>query len=477
MTPPLQFEFGTGDAFADVRDCIPSRLLALADKGSALLGLDAPVVAVAGLAHLAAILGRAYLLDDGSAHIPACFSLAVVSDSLLPFDWLPVMGRGWVDAATKIQNLDSEHVRTVIKDALRNVATKGPDRSAIDPQFAALAQQLPLNVVNLLRRRTITSSVDPATVAHAVVDSWDRCAVLMNGAGDPMAEWSCLTPGKQQKLTEMLQLGWQGKPLMVTPKGAEVPGMVHALWLTGAGAVRRALFDRRSASGNQTAPVLLFQQQGSSKRLPDVEAVEFVEWSKCLQAAFEYRRGSSPQDPNTIMMDKHARQVAEEFYGQFASALLRVPESMHPYLRWLADLPLRLYSILLLSKSIDVLLKQAHPGARQESPKKDPADLQTAMLQAVRLTRWLCQEHYRVVSSYMVAGTTDSAGQATDSTDMAALEEGILTKLKDKGHQEPRELQRCFHDLRAGDRDKAIARLKLAGRVVETADGRLEAAA
>ena len=99
------------------------------------------------------------------------------------------------------------------------------------------------------------------------------------------------------------------------------------------------------------------------------------------------------------------------------------------------------------------------------------------MWQAVRLTRWLCQEHYRVVRGYTEGWSTDRTEQATDNTDTTALEEDILTKLKDKGPQDPRELQRCFHDLRASDRDKAVAHLKFSGRVVENADGRLEAAA
>ncbi len=477
MSTPPPFEFGSGDAFADVRDCIPRRLLALAAKGPALLGLDTSVVTVIGLAHLAASSGRTFLLDDGCTRVPACFSLAVISDSLLPYDWLSRLGIGWVDAATKFQNLDSAAVQAVIRDAVRNIATKGPDRSAIDPHFEAFAEQIPVNVANMLRRRTITSKVDPNAVMRAVVDSRDHCAVLMNGAGDPMTEWAQLTPGKQQKLTELLMLGWQGKPLTVTSKGAEVPGMVHALWLTRAEPLRRAMFDHRSAAMNQSAPVLLFQQHGNPKRLPDVEAVELVEWSKCLQTAFESRFSTTSGEPGIITLDKPARQIAEEFYGQFANALVRVPESMHPYMRWLPDLPLRLHSLLLVSKSIERLLGRKIPTEPQEQPKRDPAELQTSMLQAVRLTRWLCQEHYRVVCSYMGATSTDSPGQTTDNTDMAALEEVILTKLKDKGPQEPRELQRCFHDLRASDRDKALTRLKTAGRVVETADGRLEAAA
>jgi hypothetical protein len=477
MSPPPPFEFGTGDTFADVRDCIPSRLLALAAKGPALLGLEAPVVAVAGLAHLAASLGRSNLLDDGCSQIPACFSLAVVSDSLLSFDWLSVLGRGWVEAASKNQNLNSDHVRAVIKSALYNVATKGPDRSAIDPQFEAFAEQLPLKIVNMMRRRTIAAKVEPDAAARAVVDSPDHCAVLMNGAGDPMTEWAGLTPGKQQKLSEMLTLGWQGKPLTVTSKGAEVPGTVHVLWLTRDESVQKALFDRRTAAANQSAPVLLFQQRGNPKRLPDVEAQEFVEWSRCLQAAFDHRGNTSPDEPGIVVMDPSARRVAEEFHGQFANALAQVPASMRPCLGWLPDLALRLYSLLLVSKIIERLLERQTTAEPQEPPQRDPAELPIIMRQAVRLTRWLCQEHYRVVCSHTGAAPTDSAGLATDNTDTAALEEDIVAKLRDKGPQEPRELLRCFHDLRAQDRDRAVARLKLAGQVVETPDGRLAVAA
>jgi hypothetical protein len=477
MTPPTPFEFGSGDSFSNVRDCIPPRLLALAAKGPTLLGLDTPVVTVAGLAHLAASLGRSCFFDDGSSQFPPCFSLAVLSDSLLHFDWLSVLGRGWVDEATRIQNMDSDHVRAVIKNALRDVATKGPDRSSIDPQFEALAQQLPLNLVNMMRRKNITMKVESDAAARAVVDSRDRCAVIMNGASDPMSEWSQLPPGKQQKLTEMLKLGWQGKPLTVTSKGAEVPGTVHALWITRREPVRRALFDRRGATVNQSVPVLFFLQRGNPKRLPAVDAVEFVEWSKCLKMAFDYRRNVPPEGPCTIAMDKHARQVAEEFYEQFANALVRVPESLHPYLAWLTDLPLRLFSIMLMSKTIERLLDINPTEGAKEPPKPDQNELQATMRQAVRLTRWLCQEHYRVVCSYKDAASTDSTGLATDITDMTALEEDIVAKLKDKGPQEPRELQRCCHDLSAGERDKAVARLKSTGKVVETADGRLEAAA
>jgi neutral trehalase len=113
----------------------------------------------------------------------------------------------------------------------------------------------------------------------------------------------------------------------------------------------------------------------------------------------------------------------------------------------------------------------------QEPPKPDPNELQATMRQAVRLTRWLCQEHYRVVCSYVDAASTNSTGPATDSTDMAVLEEVILAKLKEKGPLEPRELQRSFHALSAQTRNSAIQRLKSIGLVIDDPDGRLAAAA
>lgn len=473
--PP--FNFGSGDVFEDVRDCIPGRLLALAAAGPTHLGLDAPVVAAAGLAHLAASFGRVCSVDDGATCIHPCFSLAVVTDSLMPLDWLSNLGAGWIGEATKFQMLEMGEFREVIKSALRNVASERQDRSICDPQFESYVEKLPLTVVNMMRRRTITTKLDPAAVARAIVDSRDHCAVLLSGATDPMAEWSHLSPGKQQKVAEMLMLSWQGKPLTVTPQGSEVPGTVHALWLTHPGAVRKAMFDRRASAWNRIAPILLFSQHGNPKRLPDVDAVEVVQWHQLLKEAHRHRFHSSLERPAVFTLDKPARELAEEFYRQFADALIRVPESVRPYLRWLPDLPLRLFSILVLSQTLERLLEGCTSADPPVPSSSDPDRFQRVMSQAVRLTRWLCQEHYRVVCGYTEKWSTDVAEPATDSTDMTALEELIWTKLKEKGPQAPRDLQRGFHDLRAGERDKALARLKSTGRVVESADGRLEAAA
>lgn len=77
----------------------------------------------------------------------------------------------------------------------------------------------------------------------------------------------------------------------------------------------------------------------------------------------------------------------------------------------------------------------------------------------------------------MNGAATDTSTDTTDSTDTEAMEEAIWNKLNDKGPQHPRDLLRCFHQLFAVDRDKALHRLKLSSRVIKNADGRLEAAA
>jgi hypothetical protein len=177
--------------------------------------------------------------------------------------------------------------------------------------------------------------------------------------------------------------------------------------------------------GHRRAHILLFLQHGNPSRLPDVEAVEFLQWHKFLETAHEYRCNPSSEEPAVLMMDRPTKRVTEEFYAQFAEALLRAPESTHPYLRWLPDLPLRLYSILVMFKSLDQTLQGITSTEPPASPEPDPDRHRKLMWQAVRLTRWLCQEHYRVVRGYTEGWSTDRTEQATDNTDMTALEEHI----------------------------------------------------
>lgn len=477
MTDPfLPFAFGTGDDFNDVRDCVPSTLMALAAKAPALLGLEPRVVTVVGLAHIAASLGRSLNLDDGRTRIPACFNLAVVSERLPARDWTVSMGRGWTDSATQLQAMHSPELQELLRNCVRDAAIKKTERH-IDPQFESYEKEIPLNVVNMLRRRTITSKVDPDAVARAVVDSRDHCVLLINGASDPMAEWSQLSPAKRQRLAELLALSWQCKPVTITPMGAELPGTAHLLWQTSREEVRRVMFDRRMPSICRSAPVLLFPHSGEPKRLLDVESAEFKEWSHFLKSLADYR--TRPNCDSNIVLAKSAHKMVEEFFDQFSSALAKTPEAMQPYLAWLPDLLMRLFPAIVVAKSMDALKRQSTEGnAKTGHPSKVPENAPVIMMhEAVRLTRWLCQEHYRSVSSYLAVTSASSDQQCTDNTDTERLEEEILQRLKDNGPQTPRELQRTFHELSAKTRDAAILRLKTKGQVTESPDGMLARAA
>jgi hypothetical protein len=269
----------------------------------------------------------------------------------------------------------------------------------------------------------------------------------------------------------MLSLSWQGKPISITGKGGDIPGVVHVLWQTQPESVRRAIIARRASAMNRTVPILLFRLNGTAKRLPDVTAKPFTGWTKCLEDAYSYRLRSSTGEPTILQLDNPSRMIAEEFYSQFSAALARTPAAMQDHLRWLPDLVLRLYILVVVSSSI---VERDSAGPK----KAQPSDImRNAMLKAVRFTRWLCQEHYRVVRAYLEMGDAGSHGLATDSTDKEEIAENILTKLRDNGPQAPRELQRSFHKLSAQARDESIAHLKSTGQVVETSDGRLEMAA
>ena len=151
---------------------------------------------------------------------------------------------------------------------------------------------------------------------------------------------------------------------------------------------------------------------------------------------------------------------------------------MHPHLNWLPDLVLRLYSIILMAKIIDrYTALSVNVTAAQEPAPDVTNERRLAMTQAVRLTRWLCQEHYQIVQDLMTKAPSVLGSSSTDNTDTLELAEAIFSKLQDQGSKTARELQRCFHDLHAEDRDQAIAVLKMSRRVVENGRGQLSVAA
>jgi hypothetical protein len=211
--------------------------------------------------------------------------------------------------------------------------------------------------------------------------------------------------------------------------------------------------------------------------MPDVHASEFREWSHFLKNLSDYR--SRPTCNSDFTLAKPEQKAVDEFFAQFAIALAKAPASMQPYLAWLPDLLMRLILAILTAKTMDALKQQTIAGAAsavQSSTVPQNAPV-TMMQEAVRLTRWLCQEHYRTVCSYLAVTSADSDQQATDNTDTERLEEDILQRLKDNGPQTHRELQRSFHELPAKTRDEVLRRLKTKGAVIENSEGKLEFAA
>ncbi|MGV3663890.1 MAG: hypothetical protein ACO1TE_27205 [Prosthecobacter sp.] len=477
QTPSLPaFDFGSVENFDSVRDCVPPRLLALAAKGPALLGLEPRTVVVAGLAHSAAALGRSTLLDDGTAHTSSAFSLAALSDTPLPSNWLSTIGRGWLDQVHRFSSVTPEIAQAAIRQHIQETSIRKPGVKTRDPQMDGFMEQIPETLVNMLRVQFISNRVDPVTVSRSLVNCSDHSITLLNGAVDPLSEWSHLTPCKQRQCTEMITLSWNGRPLSITPQGAETLSSLTCLWQTRTEHLRRAWFSRESEATRNPPPILLFRQQGTPKRFPSVQSKDFVEWSQWLGAAFEFRL----KQPKSylITLDPQARQLAENWFTEFATVLGSMPAPAQRWLCWLPDLVLRLYQLLLIGRALDKS-RAGSPKEPEGGPSRNdsPQEMAMVMSQAIRLTRWLSHEHYQVVQEFMGQTNASQVSTVTDTTDMEALQEDILRRLRDNGPLKRRELQRTFHHLPAAARDRALHCLKSRGQIHESPDGELKVAA
>lgn len=471
-TPPQipPFEFGTPESFDALRSTIPPRLMALAAKGPVLLGLDSPTIVVAGMAHLASALGRSVLLDDGTHKLAAGFNLAVMADACSATEWLPSIGKGWLDEAASLRSLNTDEARALIRQYMQEIAVREPRSRAGDPQIDLHLDHIPENVVNMLRTQYVGHKTDPVAMAHSLVHSSDHAAAALNGIMDPFHEWSRLTPGKQRQLAEMLTRSWMGKPMEMTSKGDSVLASLTCLWQTHISAVRDA-FRRKPPTLTQTPPpILLLRQQGTSKRFPGIEAMEFVEWARVLNTAFASRLQSVK--PAVMVLEPEVKLLAATWFTQFEAALAKTPQPLQPWLSWLPDLALRIYQVLLMSSSIHTALITL-PGDKEQNRPLSLVEKQKTMSDAIALTRWLAQEHFQAVQSIIAGGGLTF----TDSTDTEALEDDILQRLKDQGPLHPRDLQRSFHALSAHTRDNAIQKLKSKGLVTIEPDGMLRQAA
>jgi hypothetical protein len=464
LPQPPPFEFGISDSFDALRSVVPPRLMALAAKGPVLLGLEAPTIVAAGLAHLAAAVGRSVLLDDGAYNLAPGFNLAVLDDTASSLEWLSGIGKGWLDQAVSLRSRTPDTARIVIRQYMQEAAVRPSRSKTSDPQIDQCLANIPENLVSMLRTQYIAHKTDPVTLASSLVHSSDHAVATVNGALNPFHEWSRLTPGKQHQLTEMLTMSWKGKPMEISTRGASVPASLTCLWQTHMLAMKEALGGKLATLARNPPPLLMFRQKGIPKRFPRVEDIESVAWLKCLEHAFGNRLHALT--PAIVILEPELKQLAAVWFTQFDAALAKTPQLLQPWLNWLPDLVLRIYLVLLLSSSMHTMLSTI-PTAPERQRLLSLKDKQKIMSDAIALTRWLAQEHFCAVQGLL---GTDSL-TFTDSTDMKMLEDGILQRLRDAGPLQPRELQRSFHALSAQTRDSAIQRLKSKGLVTADPDG------
>jgi len=448
--------------------------MALAAKGPELLGLQPAKLAATGLAQLAAALRGSVEIDDGVAKMAPAFNLAVISPDDGPAAWFEVLGRDWLHSArSSRKEVPVSFVMQALSLAFNALPPKSQAAMTEEAVVATLIKGAPGVVLDQLRPFSIATTMDPRAIGPLLLRARNSSLTLLNGASDPLADWLELSPAAQRQLAELLRNSWWNKPLTVGPKQEQIPATLHGVWVTSAAHASRLLFHRKTCSEIRSCPVLLLEQQDRPKRWPDVEATAFSRWSELLQKACQNHSTAVLCQPK---MDGLEKRFAETFNVEFQAALAEVPPAMHPYLAWLPELLPRVWGLLQWAAKAEAS-KQPLESVYPHHQAVDLSTWQANMDKAIALTRWLCQEHYRTVRGLMSHVSADACTDTTDNTDTEAIEEAICTKLKDNGPQEPRELQRSFHDLCSSDRDKALQRLKLAGRVVETADGRLEAAA
>jgi len=254
--------------------------------------------------------------------------------------------------------------------------------------------------------------------------------------------------------------------MAISSKGGCVPASLTCLWQTHVMALRDALRGKNATSAQNLPPLLMFRQQGLSTRFPRVEAIEFTAWADCLKYSFGNRLQSL--EPSVLVLEPELKQLAAVWFTQFEAALAKTPQATQRWLNWLPDLVLRIYLVLLVSSSMHTVLGTIPTDPERQRPLTLP-EKQKIMSDAIALTRWLAQEHFCAVQHIVETG----ALTITDSTDMQAVEEGILQRLKDHGPLPRRDLQRRFHVLSAQTRDSAIQSLKSKGLVVDDPDGTL----
>ena len=470
--------------FADVRECLPPVLLALADKGEAVFGISPETVAAAGIAHMAAVIGRRHLFDDGMSVLSPGFNFVACSDQVCPADWLTCLGRGWTESANSASLKDLPTMIAMLLSASGGAKPGASSRTA-DAKPGTAPGGEGTQVAEL-----VSCNLAPANAARLLRHSPDSCLTLIKGAADPMDEYTRLPPGQQRKLSTLLWHSWQGRPMELSAREAAIPATLSCIWSTSKRAASHALF-RAFHFGRPTLPMLFFQSKGVPRRFPDQRAQELQLWRIVLKEQLQLRSGAPPEVyPFAIP------SVAEEFACSVAHEVTQQPAHLRPWLEWTSDLMPRIFMVLLLGfmKHWDKLrqtkineLRLKYPDAGKAPRIQSLYDCELAVFEAsvpkgfadlvlpkaVQLTTWMLQEHFRAVQWLVDEPGMSPLFDNTDSTDKACLPEAILRRLRDNGPLLPRQLQRSFHHVTAKERDEAIEALKSGGLVTQSEDGKL----
>lgn len=462
MTPPIPpfcFDFTYG--FDDIRNCLPQTLRELAARSEDIFGLAPETVAACGLAHLAAAGGHSSMMDDGTALKPPGFNFVAVSDQMYTGDLVSCMGRGWIEYAgrlganpRKAQNAVQKLAKCIHQSEPTGIAPRRADQQALDAQPV---EQMSTMVSAQLLNKLITRSPD-------------RSATLIQGAGDPIEEWSRLRPDVQGLLSSLLRLSWHGKNMKPCPRSPAIRASLHCLWQTQPASLKKVFFNSRSRALDNPPPLLLHRVQGKLRRFPNKEAPELAAWHQRLGMIFAMRF-ISPAREDSLEYDG----IAENYSQQVIEAMQYVPDLLHPWLDWTPDLLPKMYNLLLN----DWHLTEAQSGRGNASAPPDKAPLQVReemMYKSAILTTWMLQEHRCALEKLLEESLFKVLPDIPDFTDIE-LPWAILDRLRDHGPLSRRDLQRLFHRLAAKDRDEALKYLVSKGEIVETQDGKLARAA
>jgi hypothetical protein len=458
MSPPPipPFGFEPELAYEDIHECLPPVLRDLAAKANDVFGLPPATIAAGGLAHMAAAAGRSLLIDDGVAVTAPGFNFVALSDTMFGGDWLTCLGRGWTDEA--IRPLPEPGIVQQTPDARYQQVDGVPRTGKGHP----LIQQ-PANVQPV---EQMSSVLDQVILSNGLLRSPDHAVTLLQGAGDPMDEWTRLKPGMQRNLSGLLWLSWQGKLMKPGPGDPAIRGSLNCLWSSQFGAMRRAFCGSRKVVQDDPPPLLLCYVNGTARRFPRQESPELEAWKQHLKAMLTLRRLAQPS-PEFALAFHH---IAEEFSRQLWAALKCYPAQWDPWLHWLPGLLPRIFNLLVCDRSVS-------QTNQQKMPPKTEVEIQRAhewmIHNAVTLTTWLSQKHFSAVEKLMSDSCLLPSTDSPDITDNSDLSEAILRRLDEQGPLSARELQRSFRRITAQERDEALQALKMQGLVIETQDGKL----